>query len=93
MPQPDEHRLERRARRLGEEMVRRVDLVKTFLAPPGHRQPFREALSKPAALAWWRRHRYDSFGQQVLARMSLEDIMELDTAISEMMAADQMGGL
>ena len=86
-----EHILERRAHLLAGKLSARRDLLVQALAPKGQRPPFTEQMSKPEAVAWWRAHRYDDLGKQVLDRMGPADVMELDQALSQANEA-QMGG-
>jgi hypothetical protein len=76
-----EHTVERRARLLAEKMQTRVRVLSNFLAPPGQRAPFTKQLSDAQALRFWRAHRYDPLGAEVLQSMRPQDIAELDMAL------------
>jgi hypothetical protein len=78
-----EHPLERRAKLLAGKLSARKEMITTALAPKGKRPPFTEQLSKPDALAWWQKHRYDNLGQKVLRQMRANDIFELDAALMQ----------
>jgi hypothetical protein len=76
------HALERRARVGGERLRARIRVVANSLARPGERPPFTTALTDREALAFWRRHRFDAVGAEVLARMRPAQIQELDLTLA-----------
>jgi hypothetical protein len=80
---PYQHILEHRAHLLADALLARKKLLVEMLAPKGKRPLFTEQLSKPEALRWWQKHRYDALGKQVLDRMQPGDVMELDQALSQ----------
>lgn len=86
------HILERRASLLAGRLAAQRNIVRDTLAPAGQRKPFTQQLSKREALAFWRQHRYDATGQQVLATMRPEDVLELDLALSQANEAEMLGG-
>lgn len=77
-----EYRIERRARLLADAMTARVKLLANFLRPDSARPPFTEQESRREALAWWQKHRFDQFGEQILATMTPNDILALDNALA-----------
>ena len=86
-----EHVIERRARILAQKMQHRVDVLSGFIAPPGERPPFTKQLQNETALKWWREHRYDPLGNRVLQGMRPADIAELDSALAQVMDAQESG--
>jgi hypothetical protein len=84
--------LERRAHMLAGRLSKNTQMLRDALAPPGQRPPFTEQMTKADAVTWWRAHRFDKYGQDVVARMQPADVMELDQALSQANAADLMGG-
>ncbi len=78
-----EHLLEKRAKKLSLALTRRKEILREAIAPSGERPPFSSQLSKQDALTWWRKHRYDDLGTQVLKRMQPGAILELDKALTE----------
>lgn len=84
-----EHRLEQRQRMLAAKLTQRVQMMRDVLAPPGKRPPFHEQLSNAESLRWWRTHRYDALGAQVLQYLQPAAIEELDVALSRQIEADQ----
>jgi len=79
-----ENMLERRAAMLAGRISARKKRLREALAPPGQRPPFTKQLTKQEALEFWRLHRHDETGAEVLARMSDLEIAELDTALAQM---------
>ena len=72
-----QHRLERRATLLAGQM----DTASKGLAQQlgaGERPLFTTPMTKNESLAWWREHRHDEAGAQVLSRMQPWDIARLD---------------
>lgn len=78
-----EHLLERRARMLADGMLARKNMLTQALLPKGSRPPFTQQLSEKDALSFWQRNRHSALGKKVLERMSTEDILELDLALSK----------
>jgi len=74
-----EHRLDHRATLLAEKISHRIGMLRLVFNPPGGRQPFVRQHTTQESLAFWRKHRYSPIGQQVLARLSPAQIMELDS--------------
>ena len=79
----EEHFLETLSHSLADRIASRKEMLVQVFLPPGERAPFTTLLSKPKALAWWRRHRFDSYGQGLLQNMAPEPILELDNALSQ----------
>lgn len=79
-----EHRLERRARLLAMKMQERVSDLQNVVGVA-----FRREVPRGKALAWWRKHRFDELGAQVLARMQPQDILDLDLALAQAIEAEQ----
>ena len=67
---------------LGGAIRSRREVLAQALTPPGKRPPFREQLTRPAALDFWRRHRYSPIGAEILAQLTPESILELDQALA-----------
>ncbi len=88
-----EHPLEKRVKALSEAIKSRRELYANALRPPGSRPAFTQQFSQQQALAWWREHRYDDLGQRVVDRMSPQNIMELDQALSQANDSELTGGL
>ncbi len=76
--------LERRASMLAGRISARKEIIRDAFAPPGQRPPFTEQLTRAEALDFWRRHRHDRVGAEVLARMRDQDIVELDAALAQL---------
>lgn len=91
MPDID-HPLERRAHLLAGRLSARKEMLVQAVAPPGTRPLFTEQMSKPQALAWWQKHRFDDLGKKVVGQMKPEDILELDQALSQANEAAMFGG-
>ena len=51
---------------LGDRIRSTVDQAATQMKSSSERPPFHEQMSPREAFAWWSKHRYDRFGQQVL---------------------------
>lgn len=73
-----QHRLDRRAAMLGERLRREIDLTAQMLRPPGGMPAFTTQLTNTEALDFWKRHRFDRIGAQVLSGWTPEQIAELD---------------
>lgn len=84
-----QHRLNTRVQLLTQAINRRVGLLSQFLAPPGQAPALHQQLSSTEALDWWRKHRYDQFGQQVLSNYSPEEVARLDNSLAQ--ANEAMG--
>lgn len=72
-----QHRLEQRAQLL----AGRMDTASKGLAQQlgaGDRPPFTTAMTRTESLDWWRQHRHDEAGAEVLARLRPWDIAQLD---------------
>ena len=67
---------------LAQKMEGRVRMLSQFIRPDGQRARFTKQLQDADALNWWRIHRYDDLGSQVLAGMRPNDIAELDQALN-----------
>ena len=78
-----EHLIERRVSALADAILARKQLITSALMPVSQRPLFTKQLSKTEALSFWQEHRFDDIGQQVLANMQPEDVMELDLALSQ----------
>jgi len=85
------YRVERRAALLSERITQRRQTLRDAYSPPGQRPPFTQTLSRRDALTWWRQHRSDDVGKQVLDRMSPNDIMNLDLALAKANEVEQFG--
>lgn len=72
-----QHRLERRARLLGQRMADASTAMAKQMGA-GERPPFTTAQTRSEALAWWRAHRDDTYGAQALERLKPWEIAQLD---------------
>lgn len=87
-----EHRLERRARLMGEGLKRNIAMIRAQVAPEGERPPFHVQKSKDEALAWWRAHRHDELGAAALQTWKPDEIVDLDRRLSERIEQERSGG-
>jgi hypothetical protein len=87
------HYLEDLADELGERLKEAVDAAAEELSGPNGRPLFTKRMSKPEALAWWQRNRYNKIGEQALAGMTPEQQMEVDQMLSQANAATMYGDL
>ena len=79
----NDQRLERRAQLLSTRIHERINAVTAALAPPGQRRPFTVEHTRSDALSWWQDNRYSDVGTRVLKGWAVEDIAELDSALSQ----------
>jgi hypothetical protein len=80
---PDtQHPLERRAALLAGKLKGTQETIAAYLSPEG-RQLFHQRLSKPEAIRWWRQHRHDPLGQEVLKSWQMSDVLELDLVLAQ----------
>ena len=77
-----EHVMERRAARLASAISHRIEVMVEFLKPDGAPPVFTTKMSRREALEFWRRHRTDEIGSALLARMTPEQVAELDRALA-----------
>jgi hypothetical protein len=77
-----EHVMERRASRLAAAIEHRIGVMVAFLKPAGRPPVFTRRVGRKEALEFWRRHRTDELGMQLLSRMTPEQVMELDRALA-----------
>lgn len=81
------HAIERLSDRLADRMLHEADLLARFLTPPGARPPFTQRVD----LAWWRANRMRPEVMAYLSEtMAADEIMNLDSAISEQIEAERM---
>lgn len=86
-----EHALERRSRKLGVALKKRVETLRDSIAAPGERKPWTEAMTRREALAFWRANRYNPAYAQVLAAMKPDDVLALDVELAKMNEIEAMG--
>jgi hypothetical protein len=77
-----EHVMERRATKLASAIEHRIEVMVTFLKPPGQPPVFSRSVPRAQALDFWRRHRTDEVGAELLQRMTPEQVMALDAALA-----------
>ena len=78
-----DYQSERQAHMLAGKIQSTKEMLRTSLAPAGQRPPFTEQLSQGEALNWWRQHRNDEYGKQMVSKMGQQDVMELDAALMQ----------
>ncbi len=78
-----QHVMERRAELLANAIEHRVQVMTDFLQPPGQPPVFSQKVSRREWLEFWRLHRTDEVGAQVLSTWTPEQIMALDTALGQ----------
>ena len=80
---PHGHRLESRATLLAGRMRLASQGLRHAVAAEGARVPFTERLPHSEAVAWWRLHRYDEFGQRAAQLLTPDQMLDLDLALSQ----------
>ncbi len=84
--------IEKMSNLLADRITERIDMLSKALAPAEGRPPFTQQLSKAKAINWWRAHRYDDLGKQVMANMEPIAVLELDQALAQANEAEGLGG-
>lgn len=82
-----DHPLERRADMLAQALTQRVDMMAAMMRPDD-RQIFHQRLSEPSALQFWRKHRFDDMGQQIMSTWTPDQIIGLDQRLAQANEAD-----
>lgn len=76
------HLIERRAKMLSQGIQARRRLLAESLAPKGQRPPFHVVMSKPEALAFWKKHWTDDIGVLLRQRLTPLETLEMEGLIS-----------
>ena len=73
-----QHRLDRRRDILSEKIKHLLEVTTEMLRPEGTRPPLTDQKTSGEALVFWRKHRFDAIGAEVLANRPAADVAELD---------------
>lgn len=76
-------RFDRRVERLEDMIEDRIHLYEMILQPPGTQPMLTDQLTSEKSLAFWRRHRFDEIGRNVLAAYTPMQVAQLDAWLSE----------
>lgn len=86
-----EHPAEQRVASFAAALTSRVDMMAAMMRPDD-RQLFHQRLSEPKAMQFWRKHRYDEMGQQVLSTWQPDQVLDLDRRLMQQTEADGFAG-